>query len=113
MRTEVRPLPIGPATANLWKRYIPGSRNTPPPMRLRPMIDHAHSDDDEVEERFQTLESKLSHTEYTVDELNTVVTRQQDQIDALTREIKILRAAMADDGEPSIEGGEEPPPPHY
>jgi SlyX protein len=75
------------------------------------MNDHDLSD--EVDERFQTLESKVIHTEYTVDELNTVVTRQQDQIDALTREIKNIRTALAEGADQSIEAREEPPPPHY
>jgi uncharacterized coiled-coil protein SlyX len=50
------------------------------------MSDHDLSE--AVEERFQVLESKAVHTSYTVDELNSVVIRQQDQIDALIAEVR-------------------------
>ena len=74
------------------------------------------SDDDlseALEERFQVLESKAVHTAYTVDELNSVVIRQQDQIDALINEVKNLREAVMGGGDRTIDAGEEPPPPHY
>ena len=67
------------------------------------MSDHDLSE--AVEERFQVLESKAVHTSYTVDELNSVVIRQQDQIDALIAEVT--------GGDRTIDAGEEPPPPHY
>ena len=75
------------------------------------MTDHDLSE--EVEERFQVLENKVIHQEYTVDELNSVVTRQQDQIDQLMAEIGQLRAELRDPGERTIDAAEEPPPPHY
>ena len=75
------------------------------------MTDHDLSE--EVEERFQVLENKVIHQEYTVDELNTVVTRQQDQIDALTAELRNLRSLILEGGERTVDAGEEPPPPHY
>ncbi len=75
------------------------------------MTDHDLSDD--VEERFQVLESKFQHQEYTVDELNSVVTRQQDQIDALTAELRKIRTLIAEEVGRTIDAGEEPPPPHY
>jgi len=68
---------------------------------------------EEVEERFQVLETKVIHQEYTVDELNTVVTRQQDQIDALLSEVQNLRAMILEPPERTIDSSEEPPPPHY
>ena len=75
------------------------------------MNDHDLSE--EVEERFQVLENKVIHQEYTVEELNSVVTRQQDQIDALINEIKKLHTLMSEEAERTIEAREEPPPPHY
>ena len=66
-----------------------------------------------IEERFQALEHKVSHQEYTLDELNSVVTRQQDQIDSLTQEVEKFRALVKASSEPTIDAGEEPPPPHY
>lgn len=68
---------------------------------------------DDVEERFQTLESKLVYQEQTIEELNSVVIRQQNQIDALLADVKRLNEGLV---EPSPGGGtpgEEPPPPHY
>lgn len=75
------------------------------------MTDHDLSA--EVEERFQVLENKVIHQEYTVEELNSVVTRQQDQIDALTAEVQRMRALIGDGPDRTIDAREEPPPPHY
>ena len=68
---------------------------------------------EELEERFQALESKTVYQGYTVEELNSVVIRQQDQIDALIAEVKRLRTLVQDGGERTIDAAEEPPPPHY
>lgn len=67
----------------------------------------------EVEERFQLLESKILYQDRTVDELNDVVTRQQDQIDLLVAETKRLRDLLESSADGVVEAGEEPPPPHY
>mgnify|MGYP006151430685 FL=1 len=80
-------------------------------LELTAMSDHDLSE--AVEERFQVLESKAVHTSYTVDELNSVVIRQQDQIDALIVEVTNLREAVMTGGDRTIDAGEEPPPPHY
>ena len=69
--------------------------------------------DEQIEERFQVLESKVLYQDRTLDELNAVVTRQQAQIDQLNLEVKRLRALFDNPAEGTIEGGEEPPPPHY
>ena len=67
-----------------------------------------------LEIRVIEIESRLSFQEHTLQELNDVVTRQQQQIDALVREIQTLtdrlRAAT-----PSPIGPleDEKPPPHY
>ena len=68
---------------------------------------------DEVEERFQALESKILYQDRTVDELNDVVTKQQDQIDRLTNECKHLRETLESVSADGVAGREEPPPPHY
>ena len=67
------------------------------------MTDHDLADD--VEERFQVLENKFQHQEYTVDELNSVVTRQQDQIDALTAELRKIRTLIAEEVGRTIAAG--------
>ncbi|MBO9447213.1 SlyX family protein [Ruegeria sp. R14_0] len=63
----------------------------------------------------QHLEEQIAHLTRTVEELNAVVTRQQDEIDRLTRRVEML---MRREGEREQEGsggivlGDERPP-HY
>ncbi len=68
---------------------------------------------EELDERFQILEGKVLYQDRTIEELNSVVTQQQDQIDAILREIRRLHQIIASQEERTVEGGEEPPPPHY
>ena len=66
-----------------------------------------------LEQRLDELEIKASFTEDLVDRLNEVIVRQQDQIDALIREVTVLRErAPADDSTPSRTLRDELPP-HY
>ena len=66
----------------------------------------------EVEERFQALESKVLYQDRTIEELNEVVTRQQDQIDKLEAEFERLRALLENLSEGGVEDDADPPP-HY
>ncbi|MFT4572082.1 MAG: SlyX protein [Hyphomicrobiaceae bacterium] len=68
---------------------------------------------EKIEERFQVLETKVVYQERTIDDLNSVVTRQQDQIDLLIGQIRELEASFREHGGDAVEEGEEPPPPHY
>ncbi len=68
---------------------------------------------DEIEDRFQVLETKTLYQDRTIDDLNEVVTKQQDQIDRLTAEIERLQQALEALQEDGNEGVEDPPPPHY
>jgi SlyX protein len=68
---------------------------------------------EEIDERLQVLEGKVLYQDRTIDELNGVVTQQQDQIDAILREIRRLHQILAGQEERTVDGGEEPPPPHY
>jgi len=70
-------------------------------------------DSEAIDERFQILESKVLYQDRTIDDLNEVVTKQQDQIDLLTAELERLRQALVAIQERGIENTEEPPPPHY
>ena len=66
-----------------------------------------------IEQRLTDLEVKACFTEDLVDALNRLVTRQQDQIDSLVREIGRLRqqdAAAEPDGFRSLR---DDLPPHY
>jgi len=67
----------------------------------------------EVDERLVVLETKVAYQDQIIEELNSVVVRQQDQVDVLTaavRKLHELAEQLAPDG---VEPGEEPPPPHY
>jgi len=66
-----------------------------------------------IEDRFERLESRVLYQDRTIDDLNTVVTRQQDQIDTLTSCIERLRAIIQNPPQDSVDTSEEPPPPHY
>ncbi len=68
---------------------------------------------EEVEGRFQSIESKVLYQERTVDELNSVVTAQQNQIDELLAETKRLRKIIEGGQEGSVDADDEQPPPHY
>ena len=68
---------------------------------------------EKITERFEILETKVLYQDRTIDDLNEVVTRQQDQIDLLTSEIKRLRAALETMQVAGIDSGDESPPPHY
>ncbi len=51
------------------------------------------------------------HLEKLVDQLNAIVTEQQTEIEALTRQLKVLQEEVQ--SAPDENTGEEPPPPHY
>jgi SlyX protein len=59
------------------------------------------------------LEIKASYTEDLLDTLNQIVARQQQQIDALIREVGLLRQQMADNATPSFRSLRDEAPPHY
>lgn len=63
----------------------------------------------------ERLEEQIAHLTRTVDELNTVVTRQQTEIDRLTQRVELLlqrEAERAQEGSGGIVLGDERPP-HY
>lgn len=66
-----------------------------------------------LEQRITDLEIKASFAEDTVEQLNQVVVRQQEQIDRLIRElVELRRQALA--AEPGGPGGlRDELPPHY
>ena len=68
----------------------------------------------ESDTRLVELETRLAFQEHTLHELNEAVTRQQQQIEALVREIETFKdrlraAAPSPVGPPE----DEKPPPHY
>jgi SlyX protein len=68
---------------------------------------------DRTDERLTQLEIKLSYTEDLLDTLNTLVSRQQDQIQLLLREVGQLRRQREDDAPPGFRSLRDELPPHY
>jgi SlyX protein len=67
-----------------------------------------------IDQRLTELEIKASFSEDLLDQLNTVIVRQQQQIDLLLRDVRELRA-QASQGSPAnatTQAGDELPP-HY
>jgi SlyX protein len=66
-----------------------------------------------TEQRLTELEIKASFTEDTLDRLNQVVVRQQQQIDLLLRELAQLREQGAGQEAPALHSLRDELPPHY
>jgi SlyX protein len=65
-----------------------------------------------TEQRLTEVEIKLSYTEDLLDELNLMVYRQQQQIDALVEQVKLLRQQAPEPGGTQRNPQDELPP-HY
>lgn len=65
-----------------------------------------------IEERLTALEIKFSHQDFLVDELNKMVSDQQQLIDKLIKEIQNLKISM-DGNSQSTRTLEDDVPPHY
>ena len=67
-----------------------------------------------MENKIIDLQSKLAFQDETINELNEVITDQQNQLDQLREEIRLLSLRIASVAEASNTTEEkEPPPPHY
>ena len=67
-----------------------------------------------MENKIIDLESKLAFQDETISELNEVITDQQNQLDQLREEIRLVNLRIASVAEASNTSEEkEPPPPHY
>ncbi len=66
-----------------------------------------------TDRRLTDLEVKASFMEDLVDQLNTVVVRQQDQIDALVRQVLQLRQQGPADEPGGFRSLRDELPPHY
>ena len=65
-----------------------------------------------TEDELIHLQSWLTHQDDSLEKLNAVVTRQQQDIDALTRELRQIRSLLHSLTS-QTGGGPEKPPPHY
>ena len=66
-----------------------------------------------MEQRLTELEVKASFTEDLLDQLDQVVVRQQQQIDALVREVTHLRQQAPEGGVGAPRNLRDELPPHY
>lgn len=68
----------------------------------------------DIRERIVEAETRLAFQEHTLQALNDVVTRQQQQIEVLFREVNTLKDRLRA-ATPSLVGPleDEKPPPHY
>jgi len=67
-----------------------------------------------MENRLIELETKISYQDHLIDELNDVVTRQQQQIDRLEKAVKNLNEHLKQGNSSGLaRPDEEVPPPHY
>lgn len=67
-----------------------------------------------AETRLVELETRLAFQEHTLQSLNDVVTRQQQQIETLVREVNALKDRLRAAAPSSVGPLEdEKPPPHY
>jgi len=66
-----------------------------------------------TDQRLTELEIKASFTEDLLDQLNQTIYRQQQQIDALIREVKELRQQVPEGGGGAVRNLRDELPPHY
>ena len=67
----------------------------------------------DIDKRLMDLEIKASFTEDLVEQLNQTIFQQQQQIDALIREISQLRQQTPDGGTGGFRSLRDELPPHY
>ena len=65
------------------------------------------------EQRLTNLEVKAAFSEDQIDQLDQVIVRQQAQIDALIREVRLLRERQPDAGQGAVRQPRDDLPPHY
>jgi SlyX protein len=66
----------------------------------------------ELSERIDTLETRLTYQDETIEQLNQTITAQWKQIDALTRQIAQLGERLQE-AEANAPGPANERPPHY
>ncbi|MGA8392896.1 MAG: SlyX family protein [Burkholderiaceae bacterium] len=69
--------------------------------------------DDGTDRRLTELEIKASFTEDLLDQLNQIIVNQQQQIDALLRELSDLRQRLPEGGAVPYRSLRDELPPHY
>ena len=67
----------------------------------------------EVDRRLTELEIKASYADDTLDQLNEIIYRQQQQIDELARTVAQLRQQVPEGGGATVRSLRDELPPHY
>ena len=70
------------------------------------------SDEQTLSARIDTLETRLTFQDETIETLNNTITAQWQQIDALTRQVAGLNERLQQ-AENNASGARDEPPPHY
>ena len=70
------------------------------------------SDVKTLSERIDTLETRLTFQDETIETLNKTITAQWQKIDALTRQLVNLNERLQE-AETHVPGAANEPPPHY
>jgi uncharacterized coiled-coil protein SlyX len=78
------------------------------------MSSNMHRENERMRDRITNLEIQLMHHENTIQQLSDVIARQQQEVDRLQRDLKLLTDQMQKIT-PSLMCApeEEEPPPHY
>ncbi|MEO8883539.1 MAG: SlyX family protein [Devosia sp.] len=64
--------------------------------------------------RLDALEIRIAYQDQTIEDLNTALAAQWQEVEKLRREMALLEAQLREAAEGGREnGGPEPPPPHY
>lgn len=69
-----------------------------------------------MENRLIELETRVAFQDDTIEQLNQIITTQQQQIDRLHKEVVAIVARISESGEAAsniANQSEETPPPHY
>ena len=72
-----------------------------------------NTSDTRVQERLNELEIKASFTEDLVEQLNQIIIRQQQDLDALARQMAQLRERLSEPGAGLLRNTRDELPPHY
>lgn len=68
---------------------------------------------DQLEQRLADLEARLAFQDDTIQTLNDMVSRQQIELDKLSRAMELLARRQADIAASIPVDSEDAPPPHY
>ena len=77
------------------------------------MITRSITNPESTNQRLTDLEIKATYTEDLVEQLDQIITRQQQQIDLLLREVVKLRQPQTDSSQPTYRNLRDDLPPHF